>query len=208
MKLRNKYQLPIIAHLKHIDIDLKQLQKQTSLLSDKFIDVRSANPALCDNHMELAERVYDNFTQLNLTVHEGKTMEYTDSIKKRIQRKEERLYNKPTPEFEGSYFQEIVQQFKAPAMRVRITKLAPQKNIPLHIDYNPTYATRIIIPIYSNPNVKNIFKVKNQLHEFYLEPGKAYFFNTGFKHGLINKSSSDRVAFMFSLDGQKDLEFI
>jgi len=93
-------------------------------------------------------------------------------------------------------------------MRVRITKLDPGTNVPMHIDYDPTYATRVIVPVYSNPGVKNRFKVRGEEVETYLEPGKAYFFNTGFAHGVFNESDETRVAFMFSLDGQDDIENI
>lgn len=203
---RRKYQLPVYAELKHIRVDLTQLRNATDRLAHKYIDVREANPALCDNHMELVEKVYENFNQINLTVISGDTLPYTANIKERIRRKEECLYNKPTADYTNSYFESIVKQFKAPAMRVRITKLKPGKEIPFHIDYDPTYAARIIIPIYTNPLVTNEFKVRNEIKSYYLEAGKAYFLNTGFSHAVFNRSNENRIAFMFSLDGQQDLE--
>lgn len=205
--MRNKHHLPSIAEFP-IQIDLTLLQAECDRFAHKFIDVMTANPNLCMNHEELVKNVYDNFTQINLTEANGELMEYTSDVKERIRRKEERLFNNPTEDYKGSYFEQIVNQFKAPAMRVRITKLAPGKEIPYHIDYDPTYAVRVIVPIYANSGVKNYFKRKNEIEEYHLEEGKAYFLNTGFSHAVHNQSDKPRIALMFSLDGQEDLEFI
>jgi len=202
---RRKYQLPCYAELSHIQIDLMKLRAETDRLSHRYVDVRTANPSLCDNHMELVSNVYDNFDQINLTELNGAALPYTADIKERIRRKEERLYNKPTADYLGSYFEEVVKQFKAPAMRIRITKLKPQTEIPFHIDYDPTYASRVIIPIYSDKSVVNAFKVRDEVQECYLEPGRAYFLNTGFSHAVFNRGEHSRIALMFSLDGQQDL---
>jgi len=90
-------------------------------------------------------------------------------------------------------------------MRIRITKLDGHTDVPMHIDYDPTYATRVVIPVYTNPKVKNRFKVRGKEVETHLEAGKAYFFNTGFTHGVFNEGDEPRIAFMFSLDGQDDI---
>ena len=206
--MRKKYQLPTVAHLDQIEIDLARLQTECDKVASQFVDVITANPALCMNHEELVKNVYDNFEQINLTELAGEMMDHTNDIKERIRRREETLYNKPTKLYEGSYFQEIVNQFKAPAMRVRITKLEAGKQIPWHIDYDPSYATRIIIPIYTNTMVENWFNVKGVEINHHLEAGKAYFLNTGFSHAVFNNSKMSRIALMFSLDGQDDLEAI
>jgi hypothetical protein len=158
--------------------------------------------------MALSKSVYDNFKQINLTELNGEELPYTDSIKERLRRSEEKLYNKPNDKLIGSYFEEIVDQFKCDKMRVRITKLDGHTDVPMHIDYDPTYATRVVIPVYTNEKVKNRFKVKGEEVETYLEAGKAYFFNTGFAHGVFNEGDEPRIAFMFSLDGQDDISNI
>ena len=206
--LRKKYQLPTIAELPQIKINLQKLRLECDKFSHKFIDVRSANPQLCMNHEKLVKDVYNDFEQINLTELDGDPMPFTDNIKERIQRREETLYNKKTEDYINSYFIDIVSQFKAPAMRVRITKLAPQKEITFHIDYDPSYATRIIVPIYTNNNVVNLFKVRKNIEEYILEAGKAYFINGGFAHAVKNNSNSNRISLMFSLDGQNDLEIV
>jgi hypothetical protein len=205
---RRKYQLPPVAELKAIKIDLEKLQAECDKFANKYVDVITANPALCDNHMELVKNVYDNFHQINLTELNGESMEYTDDVKERIRRKEEALYNKPTEDFLNSYFKEITDQFIENKMRVRITKLDPGKEISWHIDYDPTYAVRIIVPIYTNEGVRNLFRVKKEEIDVHLEAGKAYFLNTGFAHAVFNKSNESRIALMFSLDGQRDIEHL
>lgn len=201
-----KHQLPSIANL-NLDIDLNKLQGEMIRLAEKFVDVRTANPMLCDNHMELVESVYDNFEQINLTTP-SEILPYEASIKERIRRREEHLYNIPTPEYTGSYFEEIVTQLSAPASRVRITKLAPGKTIPFHVDYDVNYAVRCICPIYGDKQVVNLFRRDGKLEAYNLENGNAYFLNIGYPHAVVNMSKQARIALMFSLDGTDDLASI
>ena len=201
-----KHDLPTIANL-NLDIDVKELQHQAHNLYEKFTDVRTANPMLCDNHMELVKDVYDNFEQINLT-EPSEILPYTDSIKERLRRREEHLYNVPTEDYSGSYFESIVSQCKAPASRVRITKLAPGKTIPFHVDYDVSYAVRVICPIYGGKNVINLFRRNGELEAYNLEDGNAYFLNIGYPHAVVNMSDSPRLALMFSLDGTEDLQHL
>ena len=198
-----KHQLPSMANL-NLDIDLNKLQGEMIRLAEKFVDVRTANPMLCDNHMELVASVYDNFEQINLTTP-SEILPYEASIKERIRRREEHLYNIPTPEYKGSYFEEIVTQLKAPASRVRITKLAPGKTIPFHVDYDVNYAVRCICPIYGDKQVVNLFRRDGKLEAYNLENGNAYFLNIGYPHAVVNMSNKPRIALMFTLDGTEDL---
>lgn len=198
-----KHDLPTLVNLE-LDIDLKRLQLECDKLSEKFIDVRTANPMLCDNHMKLVASVYDNFEQINLT-NPSEILPYEASIKERLRRREEHLYNVPTEDYTGSYFEEIVTQLKAPASRVRITKLAPGKCIPFHVDYDVGYAVRCICPIYGDSNVVNVFRRDNKLEAYILETGNAYFLNIGYPHAVMNMSDKPRIALMFSLDGTEDL---
>ena len=202
MPLR-KHELPSVMNLK-LDIDLDRLQRDTDALAEKFVDVRTANPMLCMNHEELVKDVYDNFEQINLTTP-SEILPHTASIKERLRRREEHLYNVPTDDYQDSYFQQIVEQLKAPASRVRITKLAPGKTIPFHVDYDVSYAVRCILPIYGDKNVVNLFRREKGLRAFNLEPGNAYFLNIGYPHAVVNMSDKPRIALMFSLDGTDDI---
>lgn len=199
-----KHELPTIANL-NLNIDLERLQTECDKLAEKFVDVRTANPMLCDNHMELVANVYDNFEQINLTTP-SEILPYETSIKERIRRREEHLYNIPTSDYTGSYFEEIVTQLRAPASRIRITKLAAGKPIPFHVDYDVNYAVRCIVPIYGDRNVVNVFRRDNKLEAYNLETGNAYFLNIGYPHAVMNMSDKPRIALMFSLDGTDDLE--
>ena len=199
-----KQDLPSVADL-NLNIDLDRLRAETDALSKKFMDVESANPGLCMNHKALVRDVYDNFEQINLTVP-SELLPPTDSIKERLRRREEHLYSIPTSDYTGSVFEEIVTQLSVPASRIRITKLAPGKQIPFHVDYDINYAVRCICPIYTDELVINQFKRNGQIEEYYLEPGKAYFLNIGYAHAVLNNSDKPRIALMFSLDGTDDLE--
>ena len=198
-----KQDLPTTANL-NLDIDLARLREATDTLAQKFVDVRTANPMLCDNDMELVADVYDNFEQINLT-EPSEILPYEPSIKKRLRRREEHLCNQPTEDYTGSVFEEIVTQLKAPASRVRITKLAPGKTIPFHVDYDVSYAVRCICPVYGGKNVINLFKRDGKLEAYNLEDGTANFLNIGYPHAVVNMSDQPRIALMFSLDGTDDL---
>ena len=202
---RKKFQLPTLDKLNHIKIDLAKLRAQSNQLSEQFVDVKTANPMLCENHVKLVKDVYDNFEQINLTTP-SEILPYTASVKERLKRKEEHLYNVPTKEYLGSYIESIIEQTKSPASRIRITKLAAGKTIPFHVDYDVSYAVRCIVPIYGDSNVINLFKRNNQIEAYNMENGSAYFLNIAYPHAVVNMSDQPRIALMFSLDGQDDLE--
>ena len=199
----SKHSLPTVKEL-NLNIDLDKLRKATDELAEKFTDVRSANPMLCMNHEELVKDVYDNFEQINLTTP-SEILPHTTSIKERLKRREEHLYNVPTDDYKGSYFEEIVTQCKSPARRIRITKLAPGKMIPWHVDYDVSYGVRVIVPIYGDNNVINLFKRNNKIEAYNLKNGVANFLNIGYTHGVVSMSKKARLALMFTLDGTKDI---
>tara|TARA_Y100000385_G_scaffold147547_1_gene153144 strand:- start:243 stop:854 length:612 start_codon:yes stop_codon:yes gene_type:complete len=198
-----KQNLPTIANL-NLNIDLERLRSETDKLAKDFVNVRAANPGLCMNHEELVKDVYDNFEQINLTTP-SEILPHTASIKERLRRREEHLYNVPTEDYTGSYFEEIVTQCEAPASRIRITKLAPGKTIPFHVDYDVSYAVRCIVPVYGGSNVVNLFKRDGKLEAYNLEDGTANFLNIGYPHAVVNMSDKPRIALMFSLDGTDDI---
>ncbi len=198
-----KADLPSI-HNFNLNIDLDELRSATDTLAEKFVDVRTANPMLCMNHEELVQTVYDNFEQINLTTP-SEILPHTASIKERLRRREEHLYNIPTEDYTHSVFEKIVTQLKAPASRIRITKLAPGKTIPFHVDYDVSYGVRCIVPIYGDKQVVNLFRRDGKLEAYNLENGNAYFLNIGYPHAVVNMSKHARIALMFTLDGTEDL---
>ena len=201
-----KQDLPSI-HNYGLDIDINRLRAETDNLAEKFVDVRTANPMLCMNHEELVASVYDNFEQINLTTP-SEILPHTTSIKERLRRREEHLYNIPTEDYTGSYFEQIVTQLRAPASRERITKLAPGKTIPFHVDYDVSYGVRCIVPIYGDKQVINLFRRNGELEAYNLENGNAYFLNIGYAHAVVNMSNKPRIALMFTLDGTQDIDNI
>ena len=198
-----KADLPSI-HNFNLNIDLDELRSATDTLAEKFVDVRTANPMLCMNHEELVQTVYDNFEQINLTTP-SEILPHTASIKERLRRREEHLYNIPTEDYTHSVFEKIVTQLKAPASRIRITKLAPGKTIPFHVDYDVSYGVRCIVPIYGDKQVVNLFRRDGKLEAYNLENGNAYFLNIGYPHAVVNMSNKPRIALMFTLDGTEDI---
>jgi len=201
-----KSNLPNIADL-GLNIDLEKLRENCDSLAEKFIDVRTANPMLCDNHKKLVASVYDNFEQINLT-EPSEILPFEASVKERLRRREEHLYNIPTSNYTNSYFETVVKQCKSPASRIRVTKLASNKTIPFHVDYDINYAVRCIVPIYGDNQVVNLFRREGNLEAYNLENGRAYFLNIGYPHAVVNMSDQPRVALMFSLDGIKDIEHL
>jgi hypothetical protein len=201
-----KHNLPLFANL-NLAIDIEKLRAEVDTLATKYVDVRTANPNLCMNHKELVNDVYDNFEQINLTTP-SEILDFEPNIKKRLRRREEHLYNVPTPEYTGSYIESIVTQCKSKASRIRITKLAHGKVIPLHVDYDVSYGVRVIIPVYTSEEVTNIFKKDGTIESCHLEAGNAYFLNIGFPHGVNNNSAEPRIALMFTLDGVDDIEHL
>ncbi len=200
----SKHNLPTVMDM-GLDIDLDLLRAETDKLSEKFVDVRTANPMLCMNHEELVKSVYDNFEQINLTTP-SEILPHTTSIRERLKRREEHLYNVPTEDYTGSYFEKIVTQCKAPASRIRITKLAPGKIIPFHVDYDVSYGVRCVVPIYGSNNVVNLFKRDDKTEAYTLKDGTANFLNIGYKHAVVNMGSKPRIALMFTLDGTQDIK--
>lgn len=221
MKL--KYKLPNYAKLEN-KFDIEKLKKSVLELEHLFTNVYDANGKLCASHHKLATDVHTFFDQINLTTNDNlekisteQCMELleTNSVKNRIRENvtdsgiDEKSYNIPTPQYVNSYFQEVVESFKADAIRVRITKLGAGKSLIPHIDYDPSYAVRIIVPIFSDKLCVNQFYRKNVLEEVHLEAdGSAYFLNTGVKHSVVNNSSSDRIALMVSLNNTFDIEHL
>jgi len=218
-KKLKKYDLPLIKKLDHIQIDPDDLKAYTVDMQDRFTDVKTTNKSLCAVHEKLVKDVYENFHQISLTTLRpeistdididdkgSKSNEVKDRLKKARQGTSinEHLYDHRT-DLLDKRVDSILNQFKAKVSRVRLVKLDPGTSIPPHIDYDPSYATRIIVPVLAPKECVNVFWYKNEIKSFYLEEGKAYFLNTGFKHAVMNWSNKPRITFMLSLDGQDDL---
>ena len=121
----------------------------------------------------------------------------------------ERNYTKPTKFLKNSYFEECLQQFKAKVTRVRLVRLKAGCLLPAHIDYDPSFAVRILVPVQTNEFCVNYIWRRAEIESTYMKAdGRPWFLNTGFPHGVGNYGQSDRITLMISLTGQEDLEEI
>ena len=237
MLVRKKYQLPTMWKFQNKKFDIERLQKEALDLANDYGDVMETNKALCSNNHELVMSVYKHFKQINLTEFDpngkaptvesceamGKTAGTGDEsiskiakykLKSRLGKDldpalNEHNYNTPTDKYIGSYFQEVVESFKSDAIRVRLVRLDPGKTLTPHIDYDPTYAVRVIVPIFAEQEATNYFWRKGKEEAYHLEPdGSAYFLNIGFRHTVVNSGNTPRISLMFSLKDQSDLQEI
>ena len=237
MLIRKKYQLPTMWKFQNQKFDIEKLQQEALQLANDYGNVMDTNKALCSNNHELVMSVYKHFKQINLTEFDpqgeaptvescevmGKTAGTGDeSISKiakyrlKARRGEsldpalnEHNYNTPTEKYKGTYFQEVVESFNADAIRVRLVRLDPGKTLTPHIDYDPTYAVRVIIPIFAEDEATNYFWRKSKQEAYHLKAdGSAYFLNIGFTHTVVNSGNTPRISLMFSLKDQSDLQEI
>ncbi len=224
----NKYKLPCAYKLSHIRFDLAKLRKALKPFAGKFTDVYGANKGLVLNHPNLASSIKDYFFQVSLTEcstpldiaafkkseeknKRTRSQKYRLAVSRRTDFPwmDEHNWNVPTKLFQNSYFYECVQQFKNPAIRVRLTTLHPDKTVTPHIDYDVDYAVRIVIPIYTNKQCWNYFWRRGSKVKIHIPAdGHPWFLNVGFKHSVANLGTSNRVAFMFSLAGVDDIQHL
>lgn len=117
----------------------------------------------------------------------------------------------PLPAYEGSYLQEAIEsQFKATPIRVRLTRIkAGSHGLSKHIDYDTTYAIRILVPIDGTDGVYNNVWRKGKKEVYHLpSDGHAYFLNAGYAHSVDHTGDEDRICLMFSLPTQEDVEML
>ena len=120
----------------------------------------------------------------------------------------EMLWDYPLDDYRGSYFEEAINaNFKAETCRARIHLLEPGKDISPHIDYDPSYGVRVICPISGTEGVTNFFWYNGEKQEYNLPAdGSVYFLNTGFKHAVENRGTENRIALVWTLKSQEDIE--
>lgn len=102
----------------------------------------------------------------------------------------------------------LLDQFKSPLARVRLAYLAPNFSIKPHVDYDPSYITRIHIPLITNEKCTVSVYKNNNINRKHLAPGRVYFLNSGHKHSAENNSEFSRIHLIVDLQNQDDLEFL
>lgn len=231
MKLKHK--LPLIAELSHINLTNNELKEAVNLvktLDNQFVNVIDANKKLCGIHHILASDAYNNFLQISLTdslINTDTTLDdcvlehdrlqasgRISSMKLKLQEVtsdysvyNEKLYTEKTQIYHDNkkLFEGIFSKFKSKPIRARLVKLCAGTSVTPHIDYDPSYAVRVIIPLISTEDCVNMFWRKNTPESYYLKPGIAYFLNTGYRHAVINWSKTDRYTILVSVDGTEDI---
>jgi len=235
MKL--KHRLPTYSVIEHLCLEndlLEDLINCVNELNAEFKSVLEVNKGLCGIQHELSKSVYDNFFQIGLTdsavenksitldeckiVHESLHVTGAVSNHKRKQLlgvdatsvMNEATYTVKTEIYKrySSVFDRITNKFKGSTTRIRLVKLEAGSNVSPHIDYDPSYAVRIIIPVIAEAECVNVFWVKNKVEAVAFVPGKAYFLNTGYKHAVMNMSNYDRYTFMISINGTEDIDHL
>jgi hypothetical protein len=235
MKL--KHRLPshsVVDHLSLTSDQLTSLVQCVNELESEFKSVLEINKELCGIHHDLASRVYDNFFQISLTdstvENKSTTLEECEIVDEDIhnrgliksyRKRIELTTDSASPMNESTYtaktkiydryseiFDSIFSKIKGKSTRARLVKLSSGSNVTPHIDYDPSYAVRIIIPIIADNECLNVFWVKNNIETVAFMPGKAYFLNTGYKHAVMNFSKHDRYTLLISINGTQDIDHL
>lgn len=103
-------------------------------------------------------------------------------------------------------FEKILDSFEDKVTRVRLAWLAPQFELKPHIDYDPSYITRLHIPLITNSDcLMHVFKEGQQKSAHFPADGKVYFLNAGLKHYASNRSDQNRLHLIVDMHGQKCL---
>ena len=237
MTKKLKHLLPTYSLLEHLCLDsetLSQLVACTAELENDFRSPLEVNKKLCSVHHDLTHSSYNSFFQISLTdtavMNESITINELDnlhetlnasSLTNNIRLKKhlgtdinsplnEATFTSKTETYRkySAIFDKVLGKFRGTPSRIRLLKLQTGSSITPHIDYDPSYAVRVIIPIIAEPECVNLFWVKNEVQAVSLKPGNAYFLNTGYKHAVVNYGNKDRYTFMISLSDTTDIQHL
>lgn len=225
-----------LHHLNISGDELNQLKKLIGERESEFRSVLEINRNLCGMHHTLASSIYDNFFQIGLTDSPISTKANETSLEQcEIEHEEiagsgivsgmknrERLsndisspYNEKNYSVKNSHyyrhanlFDGIFARFRGSPTRIRLVKLATNTTIAPHIDYDPRYSVRVIIPIISSVECINIFWEHSVPVSLTMKEGIAYFLNTGHRHAVANLGKTDRYTLLVSVDGTQDIEHL
>jgi hypothetical protein len=236
--LSMRHRLPSYFPLRKYLFDLELIKKEVSGMEKYFTNVLKSNKELCSNNHALVESVIDHYRQISLTSCplSNDKFDYLDckllgetggqfgtqaplskhalyrlksSRRKDRPELDEHNYFEPTPLYANTYMRTCVESLGERPLRVRLVKLKAGKSVDWHIDYDPTYATRIILTVTTNDKVINSTKRRGKIENIHIPAnGIPYFLNTGFSHMVSNNGDSDRIVLMFSLSSKKILDEI
>ena len=102
---------------------------------------------------------------------------------------------------------EILDLFGSEVKRVRFAVLMPGFSIKPHIDYDPSYITRIHYPVVTNKKARLGFISKTgEKHYHVAADGHFYFLNTGVKHWAENLGTEPRLHLIIDIHSQDCLQ--
>jgi hypothetical protein len=141
-------------------------------------------------------KISNGWTTLLLSSRDG-TMDRPDSM-----RPSWRGHFQRTPLLDRlPYFEEILDAFRCPTLRVRVSKLLPHSSIGEHRDigreasaiaYNQV---RLHIPITTNDRVR--FRLAGE--DFHLAPGRLYYLDFTKPHSVFNDGEQPRIHLILEL---------
>lgn len=106
-----------------------------------------------------------------------------------------------------SEFEKILDGFQDKVTRVRLAWLAPHFQLQPHVDYDPSYITRLHIPLITNSSCYMHVLIGNIEKSVHFPPdGRIFFLNAGLKHYASNRSDFGRLHLIVDLHGQRCLE--
>jgi len=217
-----KRDLPVCVPLPGIKFDIEKLKEGYNSLKHKMRSLYYENDgiAVAHNQQFLADLDQNQFFEVSLTtidpsIDTSNTDHYKHDYKSKHNKVshpafDEGNWNHKQDYYKGSYFEEALEsQFIGEACRVRLHHLGAGKQIPPHIDYDPSYACRVIIPIQGTDNVTNVLWVGKERQEYHLEAnGGAYFLNIGYRHAVYHNGDEDRIALVATFTTQEDFQSI
>ena len=212
----NKRHYPHIAELP-IELDYDLIEDFLWEHYDKWQDNYTSHRGLAVASNSIASDTYKDVETFHLTECK-KEEELEDAsaytTKDKISRKipfsmDEHNWNEPVDFYKGSPLQRHLNgAFQDKLIRVRFSRLRPGGSVPPHIDYNTTYAMRVIIPLSGNKGVENHFWVNGVHKVVEMKQKRCYFLNIGYRHAVYHKGNDLRHYLIASIDGQKDFECI
>lgn len=219
MLAHKKFEYPALAELP-IQPDMKIIKSYLTLHNDMWQDNYTAHEGLCVNNGMVADTSYEHIEHFHLTgtnfvADNAPKTDIADlfSPKDKIRRKnihpymDEYNWSHPLAHYKNTpLHNHLSELFKAPIIRLRMSRMKPGCELKPHIDYNTTYAVRFIIPIEGNDGVVNRFWYKGEQMDFHMTEGKAYFLNIGYKHAVYHNGENMRYYLLGTLGGQEDIE--
>jgi hypothetical protein len=212
MHTRTSDQLPAVHRFTHTKFDIKRLQAEAlQLLHEPYpIQFMQYDPEVRKPSRPLQVRsvIRDFHTAWHQHSRDCTFLHKLRNSTRRALNPDHReySYHEPTAQFRGTYFEQVTQQFQAQAIRVRLVRMDAPHVLPPHQDFDPTYAVRVIIPIFADPTATNHVWIRGQEHTYHLAAdGSAYFLNIGQPHAVIHTARQPRIVLCFSLTDQQDL---